>query len=169
MKTPRFLAIGLMVLLISGITTSFGAAVSGPDTIVEPIPVNAPEEHSSADAPVIRRDPFWPVGYVPPTPGDLELAASGTEDEIPEIPWPALPVRGRSRAPDGTFRVLIDGIGIIGVNRVVSIPHRGFWFHWRIVHIDDKGVRSKRLGISKTRTSSLIPPVQTAPRKEKTP
>ena len=58
-----------------------------------------------AAATAVRRDPFWPVGYVPPVPGQApedaaELSAART--------WPALPVRGRSRAPDGKWIVWIQ-------------------------------------------------------------
>lgn len=118
------------------------------------------------------RDPFWPVGYVPPEmnpPGAAEEAA----DARPDLVWPSLSVRGRSRAPDGTARVLVDGFGIAGENDVVSIRSRGTWFHWRILSIDEKGVQSRRLGASEKRYKPRnVPPqnsASSASRKEKTP
>ena len=101
-------------------------------------------ESTSAD--FKRRDPFWPVGYQPPTP---EQAQAASEEEKLDRPWPTLPVRGRSIAPDGSYRVLVEGLGVVGVNRVVSVQEDGYRFYWRILRIDDQGLQLKRLGISK--------------------
>ena len=116
-----------------------------------------------AAATAVRRDPFWPVGYVPPVPGQApedaaELSAART--------WPALPVRGRSRAPDGTYRVLIDGIGVVGENQVVSLYEDGCWFYWRIARIDERGVLPVRLGISRKRPPPPISPSRNADKSE---
>ena len=110
---------------------------------VERVVVESPEA-TSAD--FKRRDPFWPVGYQPPTP---EQAKAASAEEEMERPWPSLPVRGRSIAPDGSHRVLVEGFGVVGVNRVVSVQENGYRFYWRILRIDDQGVQLKRLGISK--------------------
>ena len=96
----------------------------------------------------LRRDPFWPVGYAP-SAGGAALAEDGVDPTA--IRWPSLPVLGRARAADGTFRVLIDGLGVVGENKVVAIQENGIWFRWRILRIDDKGVESMRLGISRKR------------------
>lgn len=117
------------------------------------------------------RDPFWPVGYVPPTAEESAAQVSGGVDQ--DLPWPALPVQGRSRAPDGTCRVLIEGRGVVGENQIVSVHDKGYWFHWRIVHIDERGVQSIRMGVSQNRTptgAELKTFVATSEsRKEKTP
>ena len=85
----------------------------------------------------------------------------------------ALPVQGRSRATDGTYRVLIEGRGVVGENQIVSVHDKGYWFHWRIVHIDERGVRSTRLGVSRNRTPTAAELRTTfttsESRKEKTP
>ena len=121
------------------------------------------------DAAVLR-DPFWPVGYQPPAP-----AKAGDPDRVDSaaVVWPALPVQGRSRAPDGTFRVLIRGAGVVGENDVVSVRSGGYWFNWRVVRIDEEGVESVRLGVSKKRSqpkasNTLVLAAPTS-RKEKTP
>lgn len=95
-----------------------------------------------------RRDPFWPVGYAPPAPA---RAAAGFETETEDVVWPALPVRGHSRAADGTYRILVEGVGVVGEKKVVSIQSNGRWFHWRILRITERGVESSRLGITRTR------------------
>lgn len=115
------------------------------ETGVDAVPEDfGPQEATSAD--FKRRDPFWPVGYQPPSPEEVK-AASGEENI--DRPWPSLPVRGRSVAPDGSIRVLIEGVGIAGVNRVVSVADQGYRFYWRILRIDEKGIELKRLGIKK--------------------
>ena len=111
------------------------------------------QEATSAD--FKRRDPFWPVGYQPPSPEQVKAASE--EEEI-ERPWPSLPVRGRSVAPDGSIRVLIEGIGVVGVNKVVSVVDQGYRFYWRILRIDEKGIELKRLGIkSESTPKSSVP------------
>lgn len=169
MNTVLPIATGLMVVNLCGFCFAAFETATAPIPVEESSPMAVTTEAGAADEQGLRRDPFWPVGYEPPTPGDGQAAAIQGEDAIPDMPWPALPIRGRSRAADGTFRVFIDGVGIVGVNRVVSIPHQGYWFHWRIVDIDNEGVRSMRLGISKKKTSTLFPVAGATPRKEKTP
>ncbi len=166
MNPLRLFAAGLLAMGLGTPLSAFSQEESGP----EPASANSsmPQPAGEGEGRGLRRDPFWPVGFVPADPVQA-AAAADAEESIPQMAWPSLPVRGRSRAPDGTFRVLIDGIGIVGVNRKVSIQKNGYWFHWRVVHIDEEGVRLARLGISKTRTSTLTP-VDAAPaRKEKKP
>ena len=115
---------------------------------------SVPQEATSAD--FKRRDPFWPVGYQPPSPEQVKAASE--EEEI-DRPWPSLPVRGRSVAPDGSIRVLIEGIGVVGVNKVVSVADQGYRFYWRILRIDEKGIELKRLGIK-----SELPPKPSVPK-----
>ena len=118
------------------------------------------------------RDPFWPVGYAPPTPEQMAKASAPVvvvEEKLPDVQWPALPVRGRSKAPDGTYRVLIEGVGIVGENKVVAIRRDDYRFLWRIVRIDERGVQSKRLGFSKVKPSTKSTVAAPARRKEKKP
>ena len=116
-----------------------------PEESMDAVPEDfGPQEATSAD--FTRRDPFWPVGYQPPSPEQVKAASE--EEEI-DRPWPSLPVRGRSVAPDGSIRVLIEGVGVVGVNRVVSVTDQGYRFYWRILRIDEKGIELKRLGIKK--------------------
>lgn len=90
-----------------------------------------------------RRDPFWPVGYHPARP-----ATDDPQPEIPQLEWPPLPVRGRARAGDGTFRALIQGAGVVEPGETVSLFSQGHWFHWRIDAITAEEVRATPLGIS---------------------
>lgn len=89
-----------------------------------------------------RRDPFWPVGYNP-----VE-SSHDQEPDIPQLEWPPLPVRGRARAGDGSFRALIQGAGVVETGETVSLFSQGHWFHWRIDAITPEEVRATPLGIS---------------------
>ncbi len=120
----------------------------------EPVEATAVETTTELNSSYFkRRDPFWPVGYQPPTPEQVKAA---TEEEISDRPWPALPIQGRSRAPNGTYRVLIEGVGVVGANKVVSVVDNGYRFYWRILRIDEKGIQLKRLRISKDHSQPKI-------------
>ncbi len=99
-----------------------------------------------------ERDPFWPVGYTPPEPEKEET------QEVLEIEeeWPDLPVIGSSRDMAGQYRVLIPGAGVVREGEIVSLEHNGYWFHWRITGIDERGIRYDRLRVSRER--SPVPP-----------
>ena len=98
------------------------------------------------------RDPFWPVDYDAPPPPEVKegpiAAARG-------VSWPDLPVRGRSRAADGSYRALIDGVGVVKEGEDISIQKEGYWFHWRILKIDARQMQTERLGI--TRQQNQLP------------
>ncbi len=112
-----------------------------------------------ADTPPAVRDPFWPVGYVPPSP---EEAAQATP-AVPELAWPELQLRGRSRSRDGSYFALIDGVGVVRTGEIVSLAAQGYWFHWRVVRIDATGVQTKPLGI----TADPAPPPVPVPADER--
>ncbi len=116
------------------------------------------------DLEAVVRDPFWPVGYTPPTPAE---AAAATVD-VPELEWPDLPVRGRSRAVDGSYLALIEGIGIVRAGQVVSVPSQGHWFHWRIIRIDAARVQVEELGITADPSPAPLLAGSTDKDKEKT-
>ena len=149
----------LLVVGLVGVAGMTMAAETSEEASAENVEVmEASPEATSAE--FKRRDPFWPVGYQPPSPE--EVKAASVEEEM-DRPWPSLPVRGRSIAPDGSHRVLIDGFGVVGVNRVVSVQENGYRFFWRILRIDDQGIQLKRLGISKDSAS----PKSTVPKDSK--
>ncbi len=105
------------------------------------------------------RDPFWPIGYEPPAP----LEVKGSEPLVVGISWPELPVLGRSRAPDGSYRALLEGIGVVKEGDDVAISKDGFQFNWRIVKIDAKGLQSIRLGVVRQRTLANPEPIPAPP------
>ncbi len=121
---------GLMML-------GFGAAVFAGAA-------NVPMEEQTTER---LRDPFWPVGYIPVADRSPDEEQEETIDDR-ETTWPALPVRGSSRAADRTYRALVEGVGIVEEGDIVSLPHQGLWFHWRIGRIDSQRLRFTRLGIT---------------------
>ena len=81
----------------------------------------------------------------------VEVLESSGEGMVPEDSVPQV-------APDGSIRVLIEGVGVVGVNKVVSVADQGYRFYWRILRIDEKGIELKRLGIkSESTPKSSVP------------
>ena len=90
-----------------------------------------------------ERDPFWPVGYVPPPDVPVEVV-----EVARPTAWPQLRVRGRTRLGDDMM-ALIDGVGIVREGQVISRLHQGQWYHWRVNYIDQHIVRIRRIGVSR--------------------
>ncbi len=122
----------------------FWTSVSAEEVVEEVVEEVLPVE---GEAPL--RDPFWPVGY---TPSEQRPDTGSDEDDevlARAVAWPALIVRGRTRASDGTYRVLIDGVGVARLGDVVSRQQDGMWFHRRLTHLDGDGMRLVRLGVTR--------------------
>lgn len=103
------------------------------------------------------RDPFWPVGYEPPPPApppgsvDAKLPTRIQHDLV----WPEIPMRGRSRAADGAYFILVDGIGVVRTGDDITLRRDGYDFHWRVVGIDANGLQTIRLGVTQPPPTSL--------------
>jgi hypothetical protein len=130
--------------------------------------VQEPMQDAAPAAPI--RDPFWPVGYAPPTPEEQRAAreaalaaaaaaaaaaeeakaAAVAEARKPRLDWPNIPVRGRLRAPDGSYRIIIDGQGVVGKDDVVTVRAGARWFQWRVARVDANGFEVVRLGATTT-------------------
>jgi len=96
---------------------------------------------------MVERDPFWPVGYVPPPPDSVD---SGPEEEKePEITvpieWPSLTVKGITRARSGRYIAVLDEIGLVEAGSTGWITRKGVTYCWKITDINKKGVFSQRL------------------------
>ena len=100
---------------------------------------------------VVRRDPFWPVGYEPLSPDEVEEVDEEEAEwqaAIEHMEWPSLPIRGRSRGRDGSHLVLIDGAGIVRSGDWVTLRSGEHWFHWRITNITAQSIHFIKLGIT---------------------
>lgn len=102
------------------------------------------------EEPIVKRDPFWPVGYHSPASDDEEIDETEAQFRAiaQQIEWPNLPIRGRARGPDGSHRVLIERVGIVRAGDRITLRSGDYWFHWRITMITEQGIHFIRLGIT---------------------
>jgi hypothetical protein len=94
------------------------------------------------------RDPFWPVGYVPDPPAletAAEQAASVAAEPEVVIEWPALRLRGLTRAANGNYMALIEGLGWVEKGDSVRCVRREVLYEWRIGDVGEDGVRCDRV------------------------
>lgn len=114
-------------------------------SLVSALSVFAENNQNDEDGPEhIVRDPFWPVGYQPPSTRD----GAEVVEVVRAVSWPQLRVRGRTRLAGDDMMALIDGVGIARAGEIISLRHQGQWFHWRVNYIDQRIVRIRRIGVS---------------------
>ena len=120
------------------------------------------EATEGADAPeaaappryVGPRDPFWPVGYVPPPPkGEDEPEEKPPEEEKePEIQipieWPAIVPKGITKDRRGNYLAIIHGAGLVEAGDIISMTRNGLRYRWKITAIDDAGIFHKKLDVT---------------------
>jgi hypothetical protein len=108
---------------------------------------------------VVTRDPFLPVGYVPPSPSPIpttpSLLSGAPVSAAPQAPrtiieWPTLKVRGVTRGSGGRQIALIDGVGLAETGSVIHMPVRGVTYSWRVVRIEGTEVQFERLAAEPT-------------------
>lgn len=137
-----------------------GAPAMAQDDAGEPAATLIPEDAAAAPlgfiyagTNLVERDPFWPVGYVPPS-----LLASGTpsagvaeDDHTPPsepklaIDWPRLRLSGMTRKKDGGYVGLIEGVGLVEKGDVVRMRRGDVVYRWRVDSIGTDGVEAQRI------------------------
>jgi len=94
------------------------------------------------------RDPFWPIGWRPPT---FDRDRSGDEDRSGLIRWDEatrlLRVNGLSRKTGGGYVAFLTDIGVIEAGQTVSVQYRGLTYRWRIKRITAEGIVPQRIGV----------------------
>jgi len=95
------------------------------------------------------RDPFWPIGWVPPPPQE-----EGGEDTGPKSPiqWgeaaKRLQVTALSKKAGGGYIAILKEIGVVEKGDVITLTHGGLIYQWEIKNISSKGVVPKRLDVT---------------------
>ena len=121
-----------------------------PLEIEQPIqPTNALGEAiapKSDSLPSETRDPFWPVGYVPPPEKNLETGATQPEPPQWDEAIKMLIINGIMKSGVG-YLAVING-QITSENDTVSAAFKGRTYNWRIVKISQKGVQFERLELT---------------------
>lgn len=99
-----------------------------------------------ADDPQNPRDPFWPVGYIPPPP----KPADGEQDDGPpliKLPPPNWEAAAALLKFQGTFRT--RGRDMAAVNNrivepgyIIGVRVAPWIYQWRVIAIDRNGVQT---------------------------
>jgi hypothetical protein len=96
------------------------------------------------------RDPFWPVGYEP-APPEPELTGEESqqakiETEIKKkIQWPALQLKGITKAGEDRYMAIIKGVGLVEGGQTVSMRRGDMLYSWLIDKVTAEGVEFTRL------------------------
>ena len=118
-------------------------------------PTDAPAETSSSESvplPPITRDPFWPVGYVPPPDKNdddsrttSKSAVNGSQLEPPQwdVAIKTLIIKGIMKSSAG-YLAVING-QVTSENDTISTVFKGRTYSWRVAKISQKGVQFERL------------------------
>ena len=112
----------------------------------------------------VLRDPFWPVATepAPPEPERTEeeqAVVEATRAIERQIQWPALKLKGMTRAGKERYLAIIDGIGMVESGQAVSVRHGDVVYSWLIETVDEKGVMYRRL-----EAEPYLPPGTAIPR-----
>ena len=123
-------------------------AMAEADPTTNSIPTNTTTE-TEAMVDVLR-DPFWPVGYVPapPEPDISEAEVAKIEAALEtkaKTKWPALHLKGITRASRGRYMAIIESVGLIETGQTVTMQRDGLLYTWMIDEVSAKGVRFTRL------------------------
>lgn len=89
-----------------------------------------------------KRDPFWPVGYVPERVKQAEAKKLGIKKPTGTNNWNGamkkVVINGVSSSADNEFFAVING-GVKSVNDTVSVTHEGITYTWAVASIKPPG------------------------------
>jgi len=106
---------------------------------------DAPEQKA-----VLKRDPFWPVGYVPKNitnviPKETPKSSTATVENSWDEAMKAVVINGVSHGEDNTYLAIING-KIKSVGDTVTINQGGTLYTWAVNSIEPPGsVKLRRI------------------------
>jgi hypothetical protein len=89
----------------------------------------------------LLRDPFSPIGYVPPKKVVPTLSSDHSNDQVN---WPKLDVTAITKDSDGEYIVFLKGHGMAEKGDIVSVNKDGYSFEYEITEITKKGFKYKK-------------------------
>ena len=99
------------------------------------------------------RDPFWPVGWVPPKMERVTFKSPA----LPQQPvrWEEvarkLEVSALSQLPDGRHIAVLKNIGLVEAGDTISVNYGGLTYRWEVRAVTAAGIQTKRVGVSAQR------------------
>ena len=117
-------------------------------------PAEPATEEESAPIPPGTRDPFWPVGYVPPVEKKAEApkttAAGPVVEKLEPPQWDlalkTLSIKGVMKSEAG-YMTVING-QVTSENDTISTVFKKRTYSWRVAKIGKEGVRFERLELA---------------------
>jgi len=133
-------------------------ALPGEQQIELSVPAGGAPAEPVAEEPVIlpaeTRDPFWPVGYVPPAERKIDLPKTTNTGPVVEKLEPpqwdlalkTLSIKGVMKSGSG-YMAVING-QVTSENDTISAVFKNRTYSWRIAKIGKEGVRFERLELA---------------------
>ena len=164
-------AILALVWVLIPVARSWSQIVFAPSSAetpasVAPAPaVPAGDATNAIERPPMQRDPFWPVGYVPPKPvpatsTEASVAASGTRPAESEPAKPAewkqaraqLSLRGissggRDRLTGKNRFVAVLGGRLVEEGDMVAVTYEGQVYRWKVQSISAKDISLMKVDV----------------------
>jgi hypothetical protein len=117
-----------------------GASSSGTATTTT---TNANESLPEKEEWENKRNPFWPIGYVPPL--DVSDEERRRQQLQERANWPKLSYTPPTRLPSGEMVCIVKGFGLIEKGSIVRIEKGGLVYRWQINNINEEGIEAERL------------------------
>lgn len=90
----------------------------------------------------VKRDPFWPVGYVPENTQEVEPIKTKVKKPTVSNDWNGamkkVVINGVSSRADNEFFAVING-EVKSVNDTISVQHGGITYTWAVASIKPPG------------------------------
>jgi hypothetical protein len=90
----------------------------------------------------LLRDPFTPVGYIPPKKKVMPSLSSNLSND--QINWPKLDIKAITKDNDGSYIVFIKGQGMVEEGDVITVRKAGYSFEFEVTEVTKSGVKYKK-------------------------
>ncbi|MDA0991001.1 MAG: hypothetical protein O3A51_09645 [Verrucomicrobia bacterium] len=117
---------------------------NGMDETATEMAANAPSVSAAFKQ---RRDPLWPIGWKP-------APVQTVYDASPKSPirWKEasrkIELSALSKSADGTYFVIVKGIGVVEQGDVIAIALDGLTYRWTVKEINERGLVPVRLNVT---------------------
>jgi hypothetical protein len=99
------------------------------------------------------RDPFWVVGWQPPTFGLAIPTADNDQGGIRK--WQnalrRIEISGLIRTADGSYLANVKGVGVVETGDLIWVDYDAMTYKWRVRAITKKGIVPERVSVTPSR------------------
>ncbi len=90
----------------------------------------------------LLRDPFSPIGYVPPKQKVVPSLSNDLSND--QVDWPKLDVTAITKNSDGSYIIFLKGHGMAEKGEIIYVKKHGYSFEYEITEITEKGFKYKK-------------------------